>query len=163
MATQALEQMLDSVPVRLQERAYQTLDMQVGPAAMYCQWNPFCNCPNGRQTPDVMDQMFGTPARDTTLGDPGMGSRQTTLNEYTIPEPPKLGPILPPEPQISIQPYQRGMVLDGGLNLYGNQNSAILYDPSTNVSIHHHNLGGGIVKTDQDPIIKLPWNLNLNK
>jgi len=59
MSTQVLEQMLVSVPVRLQERAYQTLDMQVGPAAMYCQWNPFCNCPNGRQTPDVMDQMFG--------------------------------------------------------------------------------------------------------
>jgi len=89
MSTQVLEQMLDSVPVRLQERAYQTLDMQVGPAAMYCQWNPFCNCPNGRQTPDMMNQMFGTPARDPALGDPGMGSRQTTLNEYTIPEPPK--------------------------------------------------------------------------
>ena len=98
MSTQVLEQMLVSVPVRLQERAYQTLDMQVGPVAMYCQWDPFCNCPNGRQTPDVMDQMFGTPARDTTLGDPGMGSRQTTLHQYMAPEPSKPAGLIDPQP-----------------------------------------------------------------
>ena len=87
MSAQVLEQMLDSVPVRLQERAYQTLDMQVGPAAMYCQWNPFCNCPNGRQTPDMMNQMFGTPARDSTLGDFGSLHQQPieTISETLQP------------------------------------------------------------------------------
>jgi len=100
--------MLDSVPVRLQERVYQTLDMQVGPAAMYCQWNPFCNCPNGMQTPDMMNQMFGTPARDPTLGDSGMGSVQTTLHQYMTPEPPKPFGLLDP------QPFQYGFDLGEG-------------------------------------------------
>lgn len=58
-------------------------------------------------------------------------------------------------PEISVEPYQRGMPLEGGLNLYGNRSTAILHDPDTLLDIHHHNDGGGTVNFGSERIIEL--------
>jgi hypothetical protein len=56
--------------------------------------------------------------------------RQTTLDEFM-------------QPNVCVEPYSRGMDLDGGLKLYGWKSTAILHDPDTGVDIHHHNNGAG--------------------
>lgn len=58
---------------------------------------------------------------------------------------------------ITIEPYKHGMGLDGGLNLYGDRNTAILNDPSTGLDIHHHNLGGGSLNFGNERISNFPW------
>ena|SRR3989338_8009899 len=60
---------------------------------------------------------------------------------------------------ITIEPYKRGMGLDGGLNLYGDKNTAIFNDPTTGLDIHHHNSGGGMAFIGSDPLMRLPWEI----
>jgi hypothetical protein len=46
---------------------------------------------------------------------------------------------------LSIQPYSRGMELDGGISLYGDKNTAILHDNDTGLDFHHHSGGPGSI------------------
>ncbi len=63
--------------------------------------------------------------------------------------------IIEPCP-IEIMPFKPGMPVEGGWNIYGNKSTAILYDPYTELNIHHHNLGGGALVFDEPAFGGLP-------
>jgi hypothetical protein len=62
------------------------------------------------------------------------------------------------EPEIRIEAYRYGMPLEGGFRLYGNDNTAIIQDPSTGLSFHHHDRGGGAVNYNDRRLTILPWD-----
>lgn len=81
--------------------------------------------------------------------------RQTNLSEYGMPKLPEFK--LPEIQPIEIVPFKNGMELDGGFNLYGHKNTAIIHDNFTGLDYHHHNLGGGTLNLKDDRLIDLSF------
>ncbi len=82
-----------------------------------------------------------------------------------------LEPLTPitqePLQNLIIEPYKRGMELEGGMKLYGDEETAVFHQDlgdGNSFDIHHHNRGGGAIDFNPRPSeredrfrIILPW------
>lgn len=144
MRNQLLEGIVESSPRVTGNKLYNTLDIYpAGTTALYCHLYPNC----------VHHSIFDGVEPLNPIGRPKVFEPFNPIKPEPVWNP---NPVRFESP-LKVEPFKPGMGLEGGLNLYGNRNTAILHDRDTGLDIHHHKKGGGALYYEQDKIDIFPW------